>query len=149
MFSKNDRSLDKPQFSNNQNKIARNTVFTGEIESEGNFRIEGQLKGVIKTPGKVVVGETGFVDGEIICGNAHIVGKITGTVTASNALNLKSSAVIEGGTLNARKLSVNQGARLNGTCRMKEDVKKIGDGKAERQEAEKQPAEKQQAEKTA
>ena len=44
-----------------QNLIAQGTTITGDIISEGDFRIEGNIQGNLKTPGKVVIGKTGFV----------------------------------------------------------------------------------------
>ena len=44
-----------------QNTIGKGTVITGDIISEGDFRIEGSIQGNIKTPGKVVIGKTGVI----------------------------------------------------------------------------------------
>lgn len=124
--------MDRESSSKDQNKIAKDTVFTGEIESEGDFRVEGKLKGSIKTSKKVVIGKTGFVDGEIECENADLVGKFVGTIKVFDVLSLKSSAVIEDGNLIVGKLSVEHGAQINGTCTMKGDLKNLGDGKEKR-----------------
>ena len=46
-----------------QNMIAHGTVFGGDLKSEGDFRIEGTIKGTLITKGKVVIGNTGLVEG--------------------------------------------------------------------------------------
>lgn len=102
-----------------QNKIAKGSLVTGQIEGEGVFRIEGKLKGNLKTSKKIVIGETGIIEGDVICGDADIEGILKGSLIATNSLNLKSTCSIEG-DVTTRKLSVEPGANLNGTCTMKD-----------------------------
>ncbi len=55
MFSENKKS--SGTFSQ-QNTISKGTVIVGDISSNGDFRIEGNIEGNINTSGKVVVGKT-------------------------------------------------------------------------------------------
>ena len=107
-----------------QNKLASGTVITGDIAGKGCFRIEGTLEGSIKTPGKVVVSETGVINGNIECENADIEGKITGKVVVNKVLCLRSSAIIEGEVITG-KLAVEPGANFNATCEMASGVKPL------------------------
>ena len=50
---------------NQQNMITQGTTLVGDIFSEGDFRVEGNIKGNIKTSGKIVVGKTGVVNGSL------------------------------------------------------------------------------------
>ena len=50
---------------NQQNMITQGTTLVGDIFSEGDFRIEGNIKGNIKTSGKIVVGKTGVINGSL------------------------------------------------------------------------------------
>ena len=79
-----------------QNTIAKGTVITGDIVSEGDFRVEGRVEGNLKTPGKVVIGRTGEVDGNLESANADIEGHFTGKLKLSDTLTLKSTAYVEG-----------------------------------------------------
>jgi cytoskeletal protein CcmA (bactofilin family) len=53
-----------------RNLLGADTTVKGDIESNGDFRIDGTLIGSISSKGKVVVGSTGNVEGEIKCQNA-------------------------------------------------------------------------------
>lgn len=115
-----------------QNKIAQGTVFKGGIESQGSFRIEGKVIGNIKTPGKIVVGKTGYIEGQIECENADFEGEFKGELKVSKLLTLRATAKIEGEVF-ADKLSIEPGAVFNATCSMKGSVKSIsGDAKKEK-----------------
>ncbi len=51
------------------NLISNGTDITGDIISNGDIRIDGSLKGSLNTKGKVVIGQTGKISGEVICKN--------------------------------------------------------------------------------
>ena len=110
-----------------QNMIAKGTVITGDIISDGDFRIEGSIQGNIKTPGKVVVGKTGIINGTLKSANADIEGKFSGKLILSDTLSLKSSAHVEG-EVEVGKLAVEPGATFNATCLMKGALKELNNG---------------------
>ena len=102
------------------------SIWTGEIKSNADFRIDGYLNGSITTSGKVVIGKEGVIEGNIKCVNADIEGKFSGKIEASEILNLKSTAVIEG-EVKISKLIVEAGANFIAKCSMKNstEVKSI------------------------
>ena len=100
-----------------RNSLGGDTKVKGDIESKGDFRIDGALTGTIKTNGKVVIGATGSVDGEIICQNADIEGKVRAKVTVSELLTLKSTAKFDG-EITTGKLAIEPGAVFSGACNM-------------------------------
>ena len=110
-----------------QNTIAKGTVITGDIISEGDFRIEGSIQGNIKTPGKVVIGKTGIINGTLKSANADIEGKFMGKLLLSDTLSLKTSAHVEGEVI-VGKLAVEPGATFNATCSMKGALKELNKG---------------------
>lgn len=103
---------------NQQNTIAQGTTITGDIVSDGDFRIEGTIQGNIKTPGKVVIGDTGVINGNLHGANADIEGKISGKLVLTDTLSLKASAYVEG-EVEVGKLAVEPGATFNATCVMR------------------------------
>jgi len=115
----------KEDLSKEQNKIAQGTSYNGDITSEGSFRIEGKVEGSIKTSGKVVIGKTGEVEGEITCENADIEGAFKGDISVNATLALRATANVNG-KANIDKLSVEPGAVFNATCTMKGAVKDLG-----------------------
>lgn len=103
--------------SNSINSFANGTEITGEIKSAGDVRIDGKLKGNINIKGKLVIGNTGFIDGEVVCSNCDVLGKINGKVNVTEQLSLKASAVVEGEVF-AKKLAIEPGAVFNVSCKM-------------------------------
>ena len=81
MFSDNNsgkKSRNNEQVSREQNKISQGTKIVGDIVAKGAFRIEGTVEGTVTTPGKVVVGKSGFISGTLTCENADFEGKFSG-----------------------------------------------------------------------
>ena len=54
------------------NLISIGTDITWDVKSNGDIRIDGSLSGNLNTKGKVVVGATGKVKGEVICKNSEV-----------------------------------------------------------------------------
>jgi cytoskeletal protein CcmA (bactofilin family) len=78
------------------NLISTGTDITGDIKSSGDIRIDGTLKGNLNTKGKVVIGPTGKVNGEVICKNSEVSGLVEGKIIVGQLLNLKASSKIVG-----------------------------------------------------
>jgi cytoskeletal protein CcmA (bactofilin family) len=106
------------------NLIGEGTKIVGDINSDSDIRIDGQLTGNIITKGKFVLGESGFLDGNVISLNADISGEIKGKIEVSEILSLKSTAKINGDILTS-KLAIESGALFTGTCNMGAKVKNI------------------------
>jgi cytoskeletal protein CcmA (bactofilin family) len=107
-----------------RNTIAKNTSLVGDINSDGDFRVDGKIEGTIKTTGRVVIGKEGIVTGTIDCVNADIEGTFAGKLIVDQILSLKNTADISGDVVMG-KLSVEPGAVFNATCAMKGSVKVI------------------------
>lgn len=106
-----------PETPSSANLIQSGTIITGDVESNGNIRIDGTLNGTVSAGGKVILGSTGTVEGEINCINADIEGHVNGVVRVKELLALKATAVVTG-ELIVSKLSIEPGARFTGTCSM-------------------------------
>ena len=102
---------------NGINIIGIGTKITGDVNSNGDIRVDGSLTGKLITKGKVVIGETGKVKGEINCKNSDVEGSIEGKVTVSQLLSLKSKARIHGDII-AAKLAIEPGCQFTGNCDM-------------------------------
>ena len=128
LMGKNDSS------SGSINLIGAGTVINGEINSNGDIRIDGSVTGKVTSKGKVVIGSTGVIDGEVFCQNSDVSGKIKGNITVAEVLSLKASANVNGDIV-ASKLSIEPGANFMGSCSMGGMVKNIKH--ADKQEHEK------------
>lgn len=124
MFSSNSKKPTVMEVTTQQNIIAEGTTITGDIVSEGPFRIDGKIEGNIKTNGKIVVGKSGNIKGTLEGDTVDFEGKFSGKLILSGTLSLKSTAHIEGEVI-VSKLAVDPGATFNATCSMKGAVKAL------------------------
>jgi len=139
MFNKNASNIrNASPDSGTVNIIGAGTSIEGDVVSSGDIRIDGSLKGTIKTRGKLVIGPSGSLEGEVHCQNADISGSIRGKVNVAELLSLKATAKVSG-EISTGKLAIEPGADFSGTCSMGGVVKEI-------QHEHKEPA---RAEKTA
>lgn len=99
------------------NLIGSGTKFTGDIETNGDLRVDGQIEGNILSKGKIVLGSGGTIKGTIKCVSAEISGSFEGKMEVSELLSLTSSAKFRG-DMTISKLSIEPGAMFNGTCVM-------------------------------
>jgi|TARA_B100001113_G_C20915574_1_gene537715 cytoskeletal protein CcmA (bactofilin family) len=99
------------------NIIGEGSVLKGNLNTSGNVRLEGKVVGDLSSKSKVACGETSVVDGNVIADNAEIAGKVTGKVTVTELLILKSTASIHG-DISTNNLIIESGANFNGACSM-------------------------------
>lgn len=113
-----------PEQAQASNRILMGTEIEGNLLSNGDFRIDGTVKGNIQIDGKLVIGEKGRIEGEIICANANISGYLKGKIHVSELLHLESTAIVKGDVITS-KLSIQPGAELSGTCSMGSVVREM------------------------
>jgi cytoskeletal protein CcmA (bactofilin family) len=106
------------------NLIGAGTEITGDVNSNGDIRIDGTLTGNLKTAGKVVIGETGKINGEIDCKNSEVLGEIHGKIKVSELLSLKATSKIFGDII-TKKLAIEPGSRFTGNCKMGEESQNV------------------------
>jgi cytoskeletal protein CcmA (bactofilin family) len=78
------------------NRIVEGTTIKGDIISQADFRLDGELTGNFQSKGKIVIGPAGIVTGDIVCRNADIEGKFNGKIHVAEILNVKHKASIYG-----------------------------------------------------
>lgn len=135
MFSsdkKKEKQLDN--FTLERNRISAKTVLKGDITSDGDFRIDGEVHGDLITTGKVIIGESGKVFGKIKCLCADVEGVFEGRLEVKHELNLKSSAKVTGAVF-MESLNVQAGAVFNADCKMVSSVKELNPIRIESSEA--------------
>lgn len=119
-----------------RNVIAKNTTIVGEIKSDGDFRIDGNLEGTLVTNGRVIIGVDGHIQGKVEAANADIEGKFSGNLQVSKTLTIKGTANISGDVV-IGKLSVEPGAIFNATCAMKGAIKELNSVNDQKRKSEK------------
>ena len=126
MFSNNNEPNKKTQMTEAINTIGAGTVVTGDVQSKGDIRVDGSLKGSLNTSGKVVLGKEGVIEGDVLCNSADISGTIKAKITVSQLLSLKATAKLNGDII-TNKLSIEPGASFSGSCSMGAVIKDLKD----------------------
>lgn len=134
MFEKKTKSY--TELLGKTNRIVEGTLMKGDIISQGDFRLDGELTGNFQSKGKIVIGPAGSVTGDIICKNADIEGKFKGKIQVLEILNVKHKSSIQGEVI-CGKLSVEPGADFSASCMMKTNSKNTiaNDGESRPEEA--------------
>ena len=118
--------------SHSLNSLVKGTVVEGSVKSESDIRVDGTIKGNLVCDAKVIIGPTGFINGEIQCQNAVIEGRFDGRLDVAELLNIKESANVNG-DVSTGKLVVQPGAVFNVTCMMGSGNKRNRDHSSERE----------------
>ena len=124
MFSNINQTTKKTAMTESVNTIGGGTTITGDVQSKGDIRVDGTLKGSVNTTGKVVLGKEGVVEGDVVCNSADIAGTIKAKITVSQLLLLKATAKLNGDII-TNKLSIEPGASFSGSCSMGAVIKDI------------------------
>lgn len=107
--------------SNLINTIAVGTTIKGDIQANGDFRLDGTLDGNITLTGKLVIGEHGHIQGNVVCQNANVIGSIVGNLSVKEILTMYATARVKGDIV-ANKLAIEPGAYFTGTCHMLDEL---------------------------
>lgn len=102
---------------NGVNVISGSTTISGNIVTSEDCRIDGMMKGNIQSTAKVIIGENGTLEGEIVCKSIDIEGKVKANINVSELLSLKANALLVG-NITAGKIAIEPGANFTGNCKM-------------------------------
>ncbi|MSP58172.1 MAG: polymer-forming cytoskeletal protein [Flavobacteriaceae bacterium] len=118
IFTSNPTPKNSPQQSQGiLNIIGQGTRITGDLISNGDFRVDGSIEGHVKVGQRLVIGNTGKILGNIEVDSATIAGHIKGNITVKQVLELKPTAKIDGDII-TNKMVIESGAQFNGRCSM-------------------------------
>ncbi|MBC7865902.1 MAG: polymer-forming cytoskeletal protein [Gloeobacteraceae cyanobacterium ES-bin-316] len=117
MFTKKSKSDNDETISASASIIGAGNIITGDIESNGDIRVDGTIKGNIYGKAKVLVGPSGLVEGSMYCNEADISGTICGNITSTGLLVLKGNASVAG-DIQTAKLFIEPTVSFNGQCHM-------------------------------
>ncbi|MDB4516244.1 polymer-forming cytoskeletal protein [Crocinitomicaceae bacterium] len=99
------------------NVIVKGSKVIGDMITDSNLRIDGEVQGNVSAASKVVIGKSGLIKGNLTCGSADIEGKIEGVIKVEELLSLRETAKIEG-EITTSKLQIEEGAIFSGNCIM-------------------------------
>ena len=106
------------------NLIGNGTIIKGEVIATGDIRVDGTIIGTMRSNGKVVIGQQGVVEGDIICNSADISGKVKGTIRVDELTSLKATSRLEV-ELYTKQLFIEVGAIFTGKCDMSQKANEV------------------------
>jgi cytoskeletal protein CcmA (bactofilin family) len=104
-------------FSNNHTLISRGTRVVGDLHFSGDLQLEGQVIGNIiaeeTKESKLIIADTGVVEGEIRAPIIVVNGRVDGNIYASKHLELAKKGSVTG-NVHYNAIEIVNGARING-----------------------------------
>lgn len=97
--------------------LGKGVDFKGIVNFDGTVRIDGQLEGEIHTTGTLIVGDFAVIKGIISAGTVVTSGKINGTVTAIEKIQILKPGVLIG-DIRTPAISIEEGSHFHGMCDM-------------------------------
>jgi cytoskeletal protein CcmA (bactofilin family) len=99
------------------NRLVEGTKIVGDITTDSNIRVDGEIIGNLNCTGKVVIGETALIKGNLTCSEADVEGSIEGDLNVGALLVLRDKSKVSGNIFTS-KIEVHQGAVFLGSCDM-------------------------------
>ncbi len=93
----------------------------GNFSSKGNVTINGTVNGKVTTEKNLNVGAEANVKADLEGENIIIAGRVEGNVKARGKLDIQTSGKVYG-DINAKTLSIAEGALFSGQCKMGEET---------------------------
>lgn len=127
---------------NDVGRIGQSVVIKGDLSAEEDLTIEGQVDGKIELARSVLtVGTGGRIAAQILAKVVIVMGKVNGTITATEAINIRETASVEG-ELVAPKVGIAEGAFFRGQVDMRSPkTQKAAKDTSRETRARQQPAE--------
>lgn len=97
--------------------VAKGTRIEGDFSSAESIRLDGIVVGQLKCDRRLVIGESGSIEGNVTASEAVVMGRVKGNVVAAGTLHLMGTAHVEG-DIQAKFLIVDEGAAYIGNCRV-------------------------------
>jgi cytoskeletal protein CcmA (bactofilin family) len=117
MWTMKERSGQVEQDSENITLFAKDVEFKGIVHFDGTVRVDGRVEGEIHTTGTLIVGESATIKGVVSAGVLMNSGKINGTITAGEKINmLKPGTLI--GDVRTPLIAIEEGSHFHGRCDM-------------------------------
>jgi len=93
--------------------LAYDLVVKGDIENQGDLRVEGHLHGNVSGRGTITVAEQGEVHGNVEGRVVVVMGRVEGNVTGTEKVEVLEKATVKGDVTSAR-IAVEEGASVSG-----------------------------------
>lgn len=97
--------------------LAKDVEFKGIVNFDGTVRVDGMVEGEIHTTGTLIVGESAVIKGVVSAGVLMNSGKINGTITAAEKINILKPGILVG-DVRTPVIAIEEGSHFHGMCDM-------------------------------
>jgi cytoskeletal protein CcmA (bactofilin family) len=99
--------------------LGKGTEVTGDITFTSGMRIDGVIKGKIRSEASLIIGPSGSVDAEVSVRNVAINGEFRGIIRAADRVEIHKDGKVFG-DIYTPCLIIEAGATFEGRCNMNE-----------------------------
>ena len=117
MWATKERSQQAVQNSENFTLLGKGAEFKGVVIFDGTVRVDGRVEGEIYTTGTLIVGEHAVIEGIVSAGVLMNSGKINGTITAIEKIQILKPGVLVG-DIRTPVIAIEEGSHFHGMCDM-------------------------------
>ena len=107
----------RPVPANSKTVIGPGSRLIGDLVSDEDVMLEGQIEGKIRAERMVTIGSGGELEGDVQARSVLVGGKVRGQILASERAELSATAVVHG-SVQAPKIIIAEGAHLQGNVAM-------------------------------
>lgn len=108
----------KARFGNNiQSALGSGTMIEGRFSFETPVRIDGSLRGEIKSSSALIVGKNAVVNARIKVGALIVLGSVEGEIEAEDLIEIRSSGSLLGEVV-TKRIALEEGGVFSGSCTM-------------------------------
>ncbi|MDD3853109.1 MAG: polymer-forming cytoskeletal protein [Syntrophomonadaceae bacterium] len=111
------------EYANIESVISETVEVKGDITSQSSLRLDGKVEGRLQIKGDLIVGEKGYIKGEVRVTNLMLAGKIEGNAAAIGRLEITATGKMYG-DVTCNLLTIEEGGQLDGTSKMLRDKEK-------------------------
>ena len=106
--------------------LGKPMVIKGELSASEDLTLYGQMDGSVRLPSHTLtIGPDADIRAEITTKAVVIMGAVTGNVTASHKIEIRSTGSVTGDLVSPR-LAIFDGGRLDGKVEMREELANLG-----------------------
>ena len=99
------------------NMISENTTLQGNLNSDQDIRIAGNVKGDIVSKGKVIIANSAKITGNITAFEVDLAGSFKGNIKTASRMVLRSNGRVDG-DIQTKAIVIEEGGIFNGALKM-------------------------------
>lgn len=114
MKQKKKASYDKPA-----TIIGKETILeSATLKSKSSVQVNGRFYGDMEIEASLVVGESGYIEGNVVSDFLLVAGQIQGNLNITGQLHLTKTSRVSG-DIHTSSIIIDEGALIDGNCHMK------------------------------